>query len=109
MKIHRIGALTAGGDAHNVFDVVPTNVPALRKLYSPAWDPHLSVWAPGVKKRAVADAERIRTLAVQGEHRPQLPGARVRGRGSAGLARPGWPCGRIAACPPAPLSTGPSP
>jgi hypothetical protein len=61
-----IGALTRGGDAHNVFDVHPTNVPRLRALYSPLWDLHLSMWAPGAKRRAVTDADQIRALAARG-------------------------------------------
>jgi hypothetical protein len=65
-----IDALTAGGDAHNVFDVHPTNIPRLRRLYTPVWDLHLSTWSPRAirtgRRRAVADAARIRRLAARG-------------------------------------------
>lgn len=65
-----IGALTAGGDAHNVFDVHPTNVPRLRRLYSPVWDLRLSQWSPRAiaagRRRAVTDADTIRPLAADG-------------------------------------------
>jgi hypothetical protein len=65
-----IGALTAGGDAHNVFDVAPTNIPRLRQFYSPVWDLHLGVWSKGAiasgRRRTVTDADAIRRLAAQG-------------------------------------------
>jgi hypothetical protein len=65
-----IGALTAGGDAHNVFDVSPTNVPRLRQFYSPVWDLHLGQWSARAigsgQRRAVTDADDIRSLAARG-------------------------------------------
>jgi hypothetical protein len=68
--VRTIAALTRGGDAHNVFDVHPTNVPGLRRFYSPLWDLHLSTWSPAAiragARRAVTDADDIRALADRG-------------------------------------------
>jgi hypothetical protein len=65
-----IEALIAGGDAHNVFDVFPTNVPRLRRLYSPVWDLHVGQWSRRAirdgRRRTVANGDRIRGLARRG-------------------------------------------
>lgn len=40
-------ALRAGGDAHNVFDVIPTlRDRSEARLYSPLWDLHVGVYTP---------------------------------------------------------------
>lgn len=64
-------ALRAGGDAHNVFDVFPTNDRRRdRNLYSPLWDLQLVEFAPRAvaagENDAKTDANVIRQLATEG-------------------------------------------
>lgn len=66
-----LAALREGGDAHNVFDVFPTNRSRrLRRLYSPLWDLQVGMWTPGAVarglNRARTDSNVIRRFAQRG-------------------------------------------
>lgn len=66
-----LGALRAGGDAHNVLDVFPTlQDERLRELYTPDWDLHLGVWSDAAvaagRNDARTDANTIRRAALDG-------------------------------------------